>query len=119
MLACKDAIRAGNLASHLHKIRVTNESWWEPAAQQCAANMPLPCRAGARRDMPGLMTQRGALRGAALPAPCRPAARVPAAARPRSVRVAARKLDKRSIKKVWYGWGITTCFLCHGQVLHQ
>jgi hypothetical protein len=47
-----------------------------------------------------LATQKGALRGVALPAPCRHAARAPAASRARTVRVAARKLDKRSIKKV-------------------
>lgn len=47
-----------------------------------------------------LATQKGALRGAALPAPCRPSARCPAVSRARTVRVAARKLDKRSIKKV-------------------
>ena len=47
-----------------------------------------------------LATQKGALRGVALPSPCRHTARSPAAARARTVRVAARKLDKRSIKKV-------------------
>jgi hypothetical protein len=47
-----------------------------------------------------LATQKGALRGVALPTPCHHAARSPAAARARTVRVAAKKLDKRSIKKV-------------------
>ncbi len=55
-------------------------------------------------------TQRSALRGVALPAPWRPAVRAPGTARPRTVRVAARKLDKRSIKKVVlaYSGGLDT-----------
>lgn len=57
-----------------------------------------------------LTTQKGVLRGVALPAPCRPASRCAAAARPRTVHVAARKLDKRSIKKVVlaYSGGLDT-----------